>query len=93
MKGTIFPLLAVQMLVLVQSASCADTTEQQVKALMQRYTEVEGQLDQSAHYLKKEGSEPETTVEQAWFNGAGDLLKVATERASAAGRELRILPL
>lgn len=65
------------------------SVEDQVKSLAQCYTQTEAQLDRSIHYLKKEGAGPETTIEQAWFNGAGDLIKVATEHNDASGRELR----
>ncbi len=71
-------------------AASASETDAQVKALGQRYNQVEAQLARSLHYQKKEtAGDGATTTEQAWFNGGGDLLKVATERSDAAGgREL-----
>ena len=59
-----------------------------VKDLNRRIEQVEAQLDRSTHYSKKESSGDETNTEQAWFNGAGDLLKVATERTAPVVREL-----
>lgn len=82
-------MFAVQLLFLAQRASWAEIPQEDVKALMRRYIEVEAQLDRSVHYVKKEGAEPETTVQHAWFNEAGGLLKVATERVGVAGRELK----
>src|SRR6476620_627309 len=69
-------------------ASLAQSTDDQVKDLMRRYEEVEGQLDRSVRYAGKTESDGATTIEQAWYNGAGDLIKVATERADSSGREL-----
>jgi len=69
-------------------ASRAQSTDDQVKDLMRRYEEVEGQLDRSVRYAGKTESDGATTVEQAWYNGAGDLIKVATERTDSSGREL-----
>ncbi|MFL6505697.1 MAG: hypothetical protein ACJ8KC_09800, partial [Candidatus Udaeobacter sp.] len=43
----------------------------------------------AVHYVKKEETAPHLTVQQAWFNKFGGLLKVATERTSAAARELK----
>ena len=68
--------------------AAAASTDKQVKDLIRRYEQVEAQLDRSVHYLKKEVAGDETTIEQAWFNGAGDVIKVATEHTSVAGREL-----
>lgn len=89
MKRTLSCLFAVQIFFLAQRASCAETPQGEVNALMQRYNEVEAQLARSIHYVNKEGVEPETLVQQAWFNAAGGLLKVSTERTGAAGRELK----
>src|SRR5437879_2957940 len=66
----------------------ADENEDQVKTLMRRYEHVEEQLPRSVHYSKKETSGDETTTNQAWFNGAGDLIKVATEKTASGRREL-----
>ncbi len=75
-------------LILTFQATSAGSTDKQVKDLIRRYEQVEAQLDRSVHYLKKEVTGDETTITQAWFNGAGDLIKVATEHISPAGREL-----
>ncbi|MBV9127344.1 MAG: hypothetical protein JO117_04585 [Verrucomicrobia bacterium] len=69
------------------AAAASSEIDAQIKALGQRYNQVEAQLARSVHYLKKEtAGDGATTTEQAWFNGAGDLLKVVTERSDAAGR-------
>jgi hypothetical protein len=59
-----------------------------VRDLIRRYEQVEEQLARSVHYSKKETSGDETTLNQAWFNGAGDLIKVATEKTTPGNREL-----
>jgi hypothetical protein len=71
-----------------RAATSNPSTDEQVKHLAQRYNQVETQLDRSIRYIKKEGAGPETTIQQAWFNGAGDLIKVAVEHSDAAGSEL-----
>lgn len=76
------------LVVLVGSAGAALGPDEQIKKLAERYNQVEGQLDRSVHYLRKEVSDVETSIEQAWFDGAGDLIKVATEKSDASGREL-----
>lgn len=86
MKRAIFLSLMFEAIGLVETAICADT-DYQVKAMARRYNQVEEQLDRSVHYTKREGSGSETKIEQAWFNGAGDLLKVATEQTTPSGRE------
>jgi len=70
------------------SASGASSVEEQVKMLAARYSQVEDQLARSVHYIRKSESGGATTVEQAWFNGAGDAIKVAVERTGPSGREL-----
>src|SRR5262249_42897916 len=65
-----------------------ETYEDEIKTLMRRYEHVEEQLPRSVHYLKKDVSGDETTTNQAWFNGAGDLIKVATEKTMPGNREL-----
>ena len=70
------------------NASTVRSTDEQVKSLAQRYTQVEAQLDRSVHYVKKTESNGATTTEQAWIDGAGDLIKVAVERTDSSGREL-----
>ena len=62
--------------------------EEEIKHLIQRYGQVEGQLDRSIHYSKSETVDGVTTIQQAWLNGASDLMKVAVERTGPTGREL-----
>jgi hypothetical protein len=69
-------------------AASAAQYDDEVKALMQRYQQVEGQLDRSVRYFRKAGSEGNTTIERAWYNGADDPIKVTVEHVSSAGREL-----
>ena len=85
----IFLLLGLGMMGPTVHSADVRSVDDQVKSVTQYYTQIEAQLDRSVHYLKKEGTGPETTIEQAWFNGAGDLIKVVTERSDASGRELR----
>jgi hypothetical protein len=66
----------------------APANDKDIKDLMRRYTEVEAQLNRSIHYLKSETADGVTTIQQAWLNGANDLIKVAVERSGPAGREL-----
>jgi len=70
------------------AAAEATATDNQVKRLAQRYNEIEAQLNRSVHYLKKTDAGGGTTTEQAWVNGAGDLIKVSAEHSDASGREL-----
>jgi hypothetical protein len=69
----------------VLSASASDDD---IKGLMRRYTQVESQLDRAIHYQKSENVEGVTTTRHAWFNGANDLIKVAVESSGPSGREL-----
>jgi hypothetical protein len=62
--------------------------EEEIKHLIQRYGQVEAQLDRSIHYSKSETVAGVTTIRQAWLNGANDLMKVAVERTGPDGREL-----
>jgi hypothetical protein len=62
--------------------------EEQVKDLAERYKQVEDQLGRSVHYIRKTEANGATTIEQAWVNGAGELIKVAVERRDSSGREL-----
>ena len=89
MNRILFLLFTAHLIALSPANSSADNFQPQLKALMDRYKQVEDQLARSVHYRKKEGTEPEITIQQAWYNGGGELLKVATERADAAGRELK----
>src|SRR4029077_797989 len=70
------------------SSFAASQGDDDVKTLIRRYGQVEEQLPRSVHYSKKEVSGDETMVNQAWFNGAGDLIKVATEKTGPGNREL-----
>lgn len=49
---------------------------------------MDAQLDRSIPYTRKTKSEGGTTIERAWYNGCDDLIKVAVEHTSPAGREL-----
>jgi len=80
--------LLFSMVIVRSDASSGGTTDDQLKDLMQRYEEVEGQLDRSIRYAKKTESNGATTIEQAWYNGAGNLIKVAADRIDSSGREL-----
>ena len=62
------------MLTFGSDASPAAGTDNQVKLLMRRYEQVEDQLARSVHYVRKTESDGGTTIEQAWFNGAHDLI-------------------
>jgi hypothetical protein len=84
----VFLWLSLGMMSLTASSTDGRSVDDQVKSLLQRYTQIETQLNRSAHYMKKEASGVETTIEQAWFNGAGDLIKVAIERTDPSAREL-----
>lgn len=66
----------------------ATSKDPEIKSLIQRYTEVEAQLDRSIHYLKSENADGVTTTRHAWLNGANDPIKVAVESSGPAGREL-----
>ncbi|MBV9874384.1 MAG: hypothetical protein JO025_06615 [Verrucomicrobia bacterium] len=85
-RNSCFYLLLI--IALGDKASFATQSDDTVKELMQRYQQVEAQLDRSIRYSRKTESEGDTTVEQAWYNGADDPIKVAVERVSSAGREL-----
>ncbi len=77
LKSIIAPLFTAASLSIAAGKESAD---EQVKVLNRRYDQVEAQLNQSIRYSKKEIAGDETTIEQAWFNGAGDPIKVVTER-------------
>ena len=66
----------------------ATSKDPDIKNLMRRYTEVEAQLDRSIHYVQSETADGVTTIQQAWINGANDLIKVAVESSGPSGREL-----
>ncbi len=82
------PSIAIGILALACSALGASSLDDQVKSLAQQYKQVEDQLARSVYYIRKTESDSVTTVEQAWFNGANDLIKVAVERTDAGKREL-----
>jgi hypothetical protein len=81
-------LLVFGIMALARNAWAALSVEEQVKSLAQQYKQVEDQLARSVHYIRKTESGGATTIEQAWFNGANDLIKVAVERTDSSGREL-----
>ena len=56
--------------------------------LAARYGQVEDQLGRSIRYTIRDESSGATTVRQAWFNGADDLIKLAVESRDGAKREL-----
>jgi hypothetical protein len=85
-RNSCFCLLLI--IALGDKASSATQYDEVVKALMQRYQQVEAQLDRSVRYSRKTGSEGDTTIERAWYNGADDTVKVAVEHISSAGRDL-----
>lgn len=64
------------------------SSEAQVKKTAQRCRQIEAQLDRSVHYLRKTEANGATTIDQTWFNGAGDLIRVSIERTDPSGREL-----
>jgi hypothetical protein len=80
--------IGVGIFALAGSAMAKNSADDQVKKLAELYDQIEAQLNRSIHYVKKEESGGVTTVEQAWLNGAGDPIKVATERIDSTGREL-----
>ena len=74
-------------------ASSATQSDDVVKALIQQYQQVEAQLDRSVRYTRKTGPEGDTTTERAWYNGAGDPIKVAVEHISSACIASGIVPI
>ena len=70
------------------SEAAALSVEEQVKMLAARYGQVEDQLGRSIRYTIRDESSGATTVRQAWFNGADDLIKLAVESRDGAKREL-----
>jgi hypothetical protein len=89
MKRLVSILLGLGLVAWLASASGATSIDDQVKSLVQQYKRAEDQLAGSVHYVRKTESNGLTTVEQAWFNGADDLIKVAVEHSDSSGRELR----
>jgi hypothetical protein len=74
MKAVVVCIPLFLMLTFRSDASPAAGTDNQVKLLMRRYEQVEDQLARSVHYVRKTESDGGTTIEQAWFNGAHDLI-------------------
>jgi hypothetical protein len=80
--------VVIGILALTGNASGTLSVDEQVKMLAERYRQVEDQLGRSIRYTSKDESGATTTVRQEWYNGAGELIKVAVERTDASGREL-----
>jgi hypothetical protein len=78
-------LFALATLIPAQSESTGPSIDAQVKNLAQRYDEVEAQLDRSVRYASRDDK---GDSEQAWFNGADDLIKLAVESHDGDVREL-----
>jgi hypothetical protein len=87
MKRNIFIRLSVVIgiLALAGSASGALSVEDQVKKLAARYAQVEDQLARSVRYASRNDK---GDSEQAWFNGADDLIKLAVESRDGNERKL-----
>jgi hypothetical protein len=81
-------LITIGGLSLACSTPGALSVEEQVKMLAACYGQVEDQLARSIRYTSKDESGGATTVRQAWFNGAGDLVKLAVESRDGPKREL-----
>jgi hypothetical protein len=78
-------MFALATLIPAQSESTIPSIDAQVKNLAQRYNEVEAQLDRSVRYASRDDK---GNTEQAWFNGADDLIKLAVESHDGDVREL-----
>ena len=70
------------------SAAGTLSVEEQVKTLAAHYGQVEDQLARSIRCTRKDESSGATTVKQAWFNGADDLIKLSVESRNSNEREL-----
>src|SRR5213075_1683904 len=77
--------LAVGILALAGSVSGALSVDEQVKKLAARYAQVEDQLARSVRYASRDDK---GNSEQAWFNGADDLIKLAVESHDGGVRKL-----
>ncbi len=77
--------VAVGILALAGSVSGALSVDEQVKKLAARYAQVEDQLARSVRYASRDDK---GNSEQAWFNGADDLIKLAVESHDGDVREL-----
>lgn len=60
-----------------------------IKTISRQYAGIEDQLKRSIHYSKTNDKGDQKTVQQAWFNEAGDLLKVSDESITAKSRTLQ----
>ena len=70
------------------ASSAAADDAQNIKYINQQYGFIEEQLPRAVHYLHTEEKDGVAVTDQAWLSEARDLLKVSTDRRSAAGREL-----
>jgi len=77
--------VAVGILALAGSVSGALSVDEQVKKLAARYAQVEDQLARSVRYASRDDK---GNSEQACFNGADDLIKLAVESHDGDVREL-----
>src|SRR2546430_7918601 len=77
--------VAFEILALAGSVSGALSVDEQVKKLAARYAQVEDQLARSVRYT---GRNDKGDSEQAWFNDADDLIKLAVESHNGNQREL-----
>jgi hypothetical protein len=77
--------VVIGILVAACSASGAPSVEEQVKKLAARYAQVEDQLARSVRYASRNDK---GDSEQAWFNGADDLIKLAVESRDGNERML-----
>lgn len=87
-NSTILLFFGFAVVLMPRNTSGAASVDEQVKKLAERSKQIEAQLDRSVHYSRKTEANGVTTIEQAWFNGAGDLIKVAIERTDPSAREL-----
>jgi len=78
-------LFALATLIPAQSESTIPSIDAQVNNLAQRYNEVDAQLDRSVRYASRDDK---GNTEQAWFNGADDLIKLAVESHDSDEHEL-----
>lgn len=60
-----------------------------IKTISRQYAGIEDQIKRSIHYAKTTQKGDQKTVRQAWFNEAGDLLKVSDETTTVKGRILQ----
>jgi len=77
--------VVIGILALAGSASGALSVEEQVKKLAARYAQLEDQLARSVRYASRNDK---GDSEQAWFNGADDLIKLAVESRDGNERKL-----